>query len=215
MQHDIQDFWMNDVNSCLRRNNLVYVNHPKCASTYYMNLLAENGWTPLEYKDIDWASDHVFGFFMDPFTKHAKAITAELAGYPDKLDVLLSMGPRFFQDLGLFGWHTMPLWLRFGNRVWDITWIPIDVQIDSDTLFRKFLKHHNTEIDFVSVDSNPSDAYTQQLFHQIKQLIGNGSAILWQVLSRDLDLYNQIGNLMNYQGHCWSDVYRYQPGIGK
>jgi hypothetical protein len=212
VQTNIQEYWQNDVNYCLQSGKLVYVNHPKCASTYYINLLKTNGWQPVEFKNIDWRSDQVFGFFMNPTTKHAKAITEDLVSkYADKLDDILNLGERFFQDIGLFGWHSMPLWLRFSHYVYNITWIPLDGKLNSDELFQQYLKHHDMNIKFVQTDAHQSIEKKQQVFQIVKQLIGNGSAIQWQMLAKDLDLYNYVMSKINYHANCWTEIYGYCP----
>ena len=213
MQSTVQDFWLNDINRCLVKDHVVYVNHPKCASTYYTNLLTNNGWHVLAYKDIDWFKHDVFGFFMDPLVKHAKAITEDLISrHPDQVDKILGMGSTFFQDLGLFGWHSMPLWLRFGRHVDHITWIPLDAEESSDNLLAKYLEHHGLTVNFAPTVAHRSDAQKLQIFSQVRSLIGSGSAIIWQVLARDLDLYNHIRCQMNCYETQWLSMYGYRPG---
>jgi hypothetical protein len=212
MQTVIQEFWRNDINHCLRSGKLVYVDHPKCASTYYSSLLKSNGWQQIKFKDIDWASDQVFGFFMHPKIKHAKAVTEDLQSrHSDNLDSILKLGESFFQDLGLFGWHSMPLWLRVGDHLYNITWIPLDGKISSDELLKKYLAHHGTSIEFVTVYSHRSNAKKQKTFELINQLLGDGSAIIWQVLAKDLDLYNHIVSNLNYYADDWTEIYGYRP----
>jgi hypothetical protein len=149
---NVTNFWLNDINRAWRCGNVVYINHPKCASTYYANLFTANSWEKITFDDIQWDTDHVFGFFMDPLSKHAKAIAEDLVTrHYDQIDFFLSLGETFFKDIGIFGWHSIPLWMRFNEYMYRVTWIPLALEKESDYLLEKFLKHHNVTIEFLPV----------------------------------------------------------------
>ena len=213
VQDTAQRFWMNDINWGYRFGDLVYINHPKCASTYYSSLLAANQWTPIKFSEIQWGKDYVFGFAMDPWIKHAKAITEDLwSRHRENLGTILDLGPTFFQDLGLFGWHSMPLWVRLQHHMYQVHWIPLDLrQISSDTLLEHLLNHHGCSLDLGNINRHESQPEKLSLFKQVREMLDKGSAIIWQVLAQDLDLYNQIRDSVNPYGSNWTEMYQYVP----
>lgn len=212
INHNVRDFWINDINLAYRCGNVVYINHPKCASTYYTHLFKANDWEEIKFNDIQWDTDYVFGFFMDPVSKHAKGIAEDLnSRHRGQIDFFLSLGETFFKDLGIFGWHCMPLSMRFNEYMYRITWIPLDLETKSDHLLDKFLKHHNVTIKFLPVNKHLGNWYQKELSQTIKTLIGNGSAIIWQALAKDIDLYNNIREKINVSEETWPNIYNYQP----
>jgi hypothetical protein len=74
----ISDYWINDSLTVFKKNKLVYVSTLKCGHTFYCQVVKENHWTKINFNDIDWSSDHVFGFIMDPIELHLKGLAEDL-----------------------------------------------------------------------------------------------------------------------------------------
>jgi hypothetical protein len=204
---------MHDVNRGYRCGHLVYINHPKCASTYYSSRFSAAQWRSIDFADIQWGKDCVFGFFMDPIIKHAKAITEDLwSRHYHNLEKILDLGPAFFQDLGLFGWHSMPLWVRLQHHMHQVYWMPLDMPgISGDALLEHFLSHHGCILPTSKTDRHQSESEKLLVYTRVRDLLQNGSAIIWQVLAQDIDLYNQVRAAINPHGTNWTEIYQYVP----
>lgn len=92
-----------------------------------------------------------------------------------------------------------------------VTWIPLDLARESDYLLEKFLEHHNVTVEFLPVYDHQGGPYKKELAQKIKTLIGNGSAIIWQALAKDIDLYNNVRGSMNFYEEAWPEIYSYKP----
>ena len=205
----VQDEWMNKLNFIYRKEQLVYVETLKNASTWALEVLSLNGFSPIKLTNIDWHQDHVFGFIQHPHRRRIKGIAEDLLTFYSVEQYLLNnLGQRFWLDHLTFGPHSVPLSLTWHSKIEMIDWIPIDVpQIDVVSILSKLFSHHNFEFKYDSdTYKHESDAYKKEISDQIKHMIGNGTGLLHLMLSRDEDLYNTVISNFNSQACNWPDI---------
>lgn len=116
---------------CCRFGRLVYVRTLKCASSfYYTNLTQHYNWQPEDYASINWKHDHVFGHLLDPTVRSLKAKVEYLIMH--KLTHLIYY-PEFLimlRDLCFFDEHGYSYQDIYGDRCYQIDWIPLSIPPD-------------------------------------------------------------------------------------
>jgi hypothetical protein len=186
--------WMDQEAECLTYDHLVYVKTLKAASTYYSAVLRTNGWRSMQFGHIDWQHNQVFGFIMDPVTRYLKGLTEDCldSGLAPLINDVLRLQQQ--QHLCLITQHTMPLSLLFGDRVYEISWIPLDLDLDPDDCLRSMLKAHGIDVlwDGGFRHQHVSDAHKQELFLHTKTMFAQGNAHFYRIFARDIDLYNDV-----------------------
>ena len=204
---------LNDVNQVWRQGNLVYVNHPKCASSYFTHTFQTNQWQFVAFQDIRWGHDQVFGFIMDPVTKYLKGIAQDFWDwYPDRTPEILAHLSIWIKHHTFVGWHNMPLSLKLQKYMYQVHWFPLDLPgITAMDLVQGFLQHHAHSVTFQPEPAHVSTPAKIEIFKQIKEKFGELSQSARQVLAKDIDLYNQVCESINVNGRDWKEIYQYQP----
>jgi hypothetical protein len=204
----VRDKWINQVNFCLRKNTLVYVNSPKCASTFYRSLLINNGWQDDKFTNIDWTKDHVFGFIMEPWKLRAKGIAEDLlTSYSVEQYLLNNLGKKFWEDHLTFGTHSIPISMRWSGYTDRIDWIPLDLPVNADTLLKKLLEKYHIVLDYsVATHQHKTEKYKQEIFKKISDFVGHGNGPLQLMMATDVDLYQSVTLRINTDGQCWDEI---------
>ncbi len=210
---NIVDFWHNHVNEFLTKGDLVFARTLKCGSSFYMNLLLENGWKPIRYDEIAWGQQTVFAFIMDPWRRRYAGLAEDLHFFYDQAerDLLMSLNANFLAR-SIIGEHSIPLNCWFGQDKLDlIDWIPLDADFSGFDLFAKLLQKHEQRIvvDDPYRHQNKSGPEQQALRDQIRKRIESNPDLLrltYLLLSRDIDLYNRVVNHINPGGNNWDEI---------
>lgn len=193
VSRNVENNWVNEGLRCWRSGSLVYVRMLKNASSYYTKVFLDNHWQEITFNDIDWTNDTVFGFIQDPFQRYIKGLTEDAWSTSDAQTVI-----RFLLDyphaaVCLISYHTNTIHLTIGDRMYDMTWIPIDVDQPSQKRVDQLCSKHNITINWPKNQKlNESPPEKLELFQQVKTKLGNGSGPLWRMLSRDIDLYHAV-----------------------
>ena len=218
----------------LRFQNLVYCGHPISASSYYYDFLTANNWQDMKFSAIDWHTDHVFGFVMDPEKRHIQGLATDWNTNPDVRFVgdALTEKNKIFELLAIFSWHSLPLNLIYGEYLRNIDWIPLDLNpvgtdstvpniptVNPDYLLKKLTDHYSISLDFSSSDQlrqqslkrNLSKRSRRELVAKIQHLIdhasgGTGSNALWLGLHQDLELYNDVVQHTHHWHEDWLQI---------
>lgn len=212
-QTDLVSFWHNHVNEFLTKDDVVFARTLKCGSSFYMNLLLENGWRPIAWDQIAWGQQPVFGFIMDPWQRRYRGLAEDLFFFynQQERETLLSLNANFLAR-SILGEHSIPISSWFGeDKIGLIDWIPVDAEVSSFDLFAKFLLKHNQRItvDDLCRHRNQSSAEQQQLRDIIEQRIQSNQDLLrstYLLLSQDLALYNAVMSRINLSGNSWDDI---------
>jgi hypothetical protein len=111
---------------CARWNNLVYARTLKCGSEFfYKNFVFTAGWQPTLWPDIDWQTDRVFSYIMDPIQRRHKGI-AEYLFINDAMHLLDDPAfSRIIAQAPFLDEHSASMRTVYGDRVNDIHWIPM------------------------------------------------------------------------------------------
>jgi hypothetical protein len=218
----------------LRSQSLVYCGHPISASSYYHDFLTANKWQDIKFSDIDWHTDHVFGFVMNPERRHIQGLATDwyTNANPDFVDAALSEQNKIFKLLAIFSWHSLPLNLIYGDYLRKIDWIPLDLDprgkdslvpniatVDPDYLLKKLTHYYHIGLDFQSserikrksLERNLLNPRRQKLTDKIQHLInhasnGSGSNALWLGLHKDLELYNDVVQNTHHWHQDWPQI---------
>ena len=81
------DYWASHITPAMmpsdyEKNSLCYIPIAKCASTHYINLFSELGWTPQDFKPtVDTETTYLFTFIMHPLKRYFKGITEFVWGF--------------------------------------------------------------------------------------------------------------------------------------
>jgi hypothetical protein len=190
----VEAFWLNEEIECYFKNNLVYVRIRKNASTFYTNLFVSNGRTGIQFKDINWNIHHVFGFIQDPIVRYCKGLTEDLfkdsLEFAEKVTSILTKTPI---NSAVLTYHTIPISLMVGDRMYEMTWITLDSDISSKQQLDKFCSQHNVFLNWDhDILSHPSNPEKINFFNNVKVSLGTGNHVFWRVLAKDIDLYNQV-----------------------
>lgn len=206
---DIQDDWMNRVNRLFKKDQLVYAEVLKNASTWASGILSYNGFHEIKLQDVDWEKHHVFGFIQHPHNRRLKGIAEDLLTFCSVEQYLLNnLGHRFWVDHLTFGPHSMPLSLTWHNKTTKIDWIPIDVpHIDVGLMLSKLFSSYGLEFkNNDQIEKHQSDEYKKEVHDRIKHMIGNGSSHLHLMLSGDLDLYETVVCNFDPCAEDWDEI---------
>lgn len=111
---------------CCRWQNLIYVRTLKCASEFFWRNFTETaGWQPMDWYDIDWTQHKVFSYIMDPLLRRHKGI-AEWLVINNLTQALDDDAVRsIITAVPWLDAHSASLDLIYGERMQDITWLPI------------------------------------------------------------------------------------------
>lgn len=128
--------------------SLVYVRNLKCGSTGYYNFFkGYMRWPEINYMDIDWDQQKVFGHIMNPHIRRCKGLAEYL-----EMSSLISLyyeNPNFqemVRGLPCADQHSMSYYDTFGSQVERIHWIPIYGNYDeTHAMTRNFMRQHNIQ----------------------------------------------------------------------
>jgi len=184
---------------CLKKENCIYVPVLKAASTYFRNLLLYNGWEKVDYNDIDWNNNFVFGFIMNPFTRYLKAFTHEIL-------YNLTNSRKFIEDnekkildkysnghFLLYTAHTIPITTIYGDKCKNINWITLDTSHDATEKLQHMLNGYNIKLDVPKgIHANKSSEEEHELYEYIRNLYEDDNFILLSMLKEDIKLYYSV-----------------------
>lgn len=171
-----------------------FVRNDKCGSTFFSNIFAANGWISSSSNSINWEKDQVFGFIMDPYIRHVKGLVEDVVTIGLEKVMLANLGMKFWHNLSWIGSHSMPMSIKFGSRINNIDWIPIDIGLEStENIVDDLLKPYNVTINWnIPVNRNESTDYEKELFHKFSQLSNSQEKQhLLRVICRDYDVYQR------------------------
>jgi hypothetical protein len=174
--------------------NIGFVRNDKCASTFFSNIFAANGWRLQTTDQVNWEKDHVFSFTMDPYIRHIKGLVKDAVDMGLEKVMLANLGMKFWHNLSWIGTHSMPTSVRFGHSIHRINWIPIDIGLEStENIVDELLKSYDITINWgISVDRNESSDYEKELFHKFSQLSNSQEKQhLLRVICRDYEVYEK------------------------
>ena len=190
---NIELFWQNESSECFCKNNLIFVNILKNASSFYRDVFVTNKWNFLKFENVNWEDNYVFGFIQHPVVRYCKGLTEDLYENLDlsgKILPLLSDNIKNFLPLTF---HTLPISMTCGDRMYQMTWFPLDADTSSKQQLDDFCRGHNVflnwNFNFNLHSSNPKKI---NFFNNVKFLLGNGNHIFWKVFAKDMDLYNKV-----------------------
>ena len=172
--------------------NIGFIRNDKCASTFFSNIFAANGWKLQTSNHINWEKDQVFSFIMDPYIRHIKGLVKDAIDMGLEKVMLANLGIKFWHNLSWIGTHSMPMSVRFGHSIHRINWIPIDIGLEStEDLVDQLLEPHNIKVNWsIPVDRNESDDYAKELFHKFSQLSNSQEKQhLLKVIYKDYEVY--------------------------
>ena len=202
---------------CFRKpgSPLVYVATPKCASTFYTTLLLDNGWDRILFSEIDWDTDHVFGFINDPDIRFYKGLAQDVMNVNDfdeekgktlENNVVQTLA-NFKQDVIVFSSHSMPVYIKYGEYCNKIDWIPIVDGVPHHELFLKLLKQYNLSVEFgENLDPNIANDYKKNYYTKFKAPDIQESDLYKIFIAGNRDLFNQVRSKINPSGSNWQEI---------
>jgi hypothetical protein len=192
----VEKIWFNDTVRFYRKNNLVYAPVLKNASTFYTTLFTKNNWKLIQFQDIDWDKDRVFGFIQNPTIRYCKGLTEDLYNDNDLQLHILPLLEQRQKNVLPMTFHTLPISLMFGDYMYDILWIPIDKESLGKEKVVSFLKINNISLNWDNHQSKIHESNLEKLkfFETVKNMLGNGNSNFWKLLSKDIDLYYHVIN---------------------
>jgi hypothetical protein len=197
-----------------KKGNLVYVPTMKAASTYYISLCSLNGFERINFNEINWEIDHVFGFIMEPIKRYFKGIVEDIVQNPDPnyKDVIYNLLRDHHKFCLPITPHCMPITVTLSDRAYQIDWIPLyEKNIRSHEIFRKLCRHHGITIDDTldGIDPHYSNGTKKDLFDLFYKLADsfNDDCPPWFMsLVEDIELYHNVVEKMNPNGKTWTEI---------
>jgi len=195
---------------------LVYVRNLKCASTFfYESFLKLWRWEEMNWMDIDWENQHVFGHISDPIERRHKGV-AEFISMCE-LEDLFNQNKNF-QNFVKFApvldQHSSSYHDTFGESCYQIDWIPITdyshqqvVNFTENLMSNWGISHCVGRWDYTQ--AHQSTPAKKAIEHKIKELY-NSEARPPEYLSwyfhKDQLLYKSICRKFNPQGTTWTEI---------
>lgn len=210
MRHEFRDLWNGPIKT-FRKDNLVYVSIPKCQFTYYGHVFDANKWTPetVHIKDIDFEKHTVFGFIVNPYRRYLKGITQDI--WIDKkrdevADAIINLSQKGMPIMSL---HSLPISTMFGDKMFDIDWIPLHTGVNPDVLLEKFMEFHNCSFVIPEISPykrNASSEIKLKLHDRLANNLGIGSNYINQLVSYDMDFFKQVTERTDPTGKTWDQI---------
>jgi len=176
------------------KKNIGFIRNDKCASTYFSNIFKANGWVEECSDDIDWSNDQVFSFIMDPYVRHIKGMVEDVVAMGSEKLMLQYFGIQLWHNIPWIGLNSMPMSIKFKDKINSINWIPIDIGIsNTEIIVDELLKAYNVMVDWnIDVDRNESSEYEKELFQKFS-LMSNSQEkqILLKIICQDYDIYQK------------------------
>lgn len=159
---------------CARWCNLVYARTLKSGSEFfYKNFVVTAKWEPMTWRDIDWDSDHVFSYIMDPIQRRHKGM-AEYLFVNHALHLLDDLYfDRIIAQAPFLDEHSASMRTVYGDRIKDIHWIPMS-QNDHDLAQRLtdqlLTEHGHTAIAWNKEFIHTTENYIGPAYRTLKSL---------------------------------------------
>jgi hypothetical protein len=221
-----RNHWKKTTIYVLGHKNIAYVPVTKCASTYYCNLFSNSGWKFYQLDNLDQSTTKLFGFVMHPMKRHLKGITEFLVrSYTDKLidqtnldknpevPWVVNSGPTdyatllkdldtiYMQNLvgriGVGDEHSLPYSAQFGDLLYKINWIPVDIldSHDQKTAIENFFKANQITTFLQKNTKNHASSDLQlKVFDKVCSIVKNSGYYpqLHQIFDEDLRFYYNL-----------------------
>ena len=188
-----QNQWLSEFDT-YRHKNLVYLRTLKCGSTYYANAFKNVGWIKSTADTINWDTDHVFSFIMDPYERRLKGLT-EFVFANRQLD-LLQFDKIFWGGVLYLDMHAIPYNISYGKYIDKIDWIPIDCKnFDKDiavTMLKSLLAKYELHYEFPLAKEHESSEDKLKIYQLIKEKTSNGNYAIHIGLESDINLYHRV-----------------------
>ena len=188
----------------LRFNNLVYVRNFKCASTFfYENFYATFGWHMIDYNNIDWDNDFVFGHIIDPIERRHKGI-AEYINMMNLSEEFINNKKlqNLLQTTPYLDRHSLLYSLTFGDKCNDIHWIPLSTHQESINRTEKLLKSQIPNINLADWDYNFDHVSST---NSDKKKVEKILATIWSyklLYTREIEKFNAVT-----KNEAWANFY--------
>ena len=197
--------WIDDI-EIYRNGSLVYVRTLKCASTYYSDEFERNGWLQETFKDINWDTDHMFSFIMDPLNRRIKGLAGFITMYP-LTECLLDQPSIFLKKLAYLDFHSAPYHITYHGYERKIDWIPIDnPNFTSEELVLKLCHYYNIDLQLSRQKKHLADEKKSNIFKTISSLTGDGSGELHLSLAPDQHLYHDVNRKIEHWQDTWNRI---------
>jgi len=196
---------------------LVYVRTLKCASTFfYWNFTKTFGWHEIDYQDIDWDRQHVFGHLAEPITRRHKAV----AEYID----MHSLGHEYLNNENLqqlldetptLDCHSAPYLDTFQTDAYRIDWIPLsDNNDDNIDITARLLRTYGVDNvqwdrDFdhsASASKKAVELKLKETWEKRYSTYNDLPAWLKRHYSDDITLYRVVTSKFNPDASSWTDT---------
>lgn len=160
---------------CARWKNLVYARTLKCGSEFfYRNFTQTANWQKIKWGEIDWSTDLVFSYIMDPIHRRHKGIAEFIISVQAKS---LLLENRQFQEViaqvPCLDEHSACLRDIYGHRLYDIHWIPLDHNNhkQGQRLTNEFLEEHlHPPILWNDSFTHTTENYLKDIYNKIEEL---------------------------------------------
>lgn len=148
---------------------LVYIPIDKTGSTYFKELLTQNGFERLENFTVDHNKHHTFGFILDPKIRYHKGIAEDLndihSDYPDEIIKILSD-----ERCQIITDHCAPIIPNYVcdmSHAMNIDWIPLDK--NSERYLSKLFEFHGLTLKvYEGIYHNESIDSKKEFYNAIK-----------------------------------------------
>lgn len=192
---------------------LVYVRTLKCASSFFYNNLVETyRWDEINYKDINWGEQHVFGHLLDPLERRHKGIL-EFLIMRNSLDLLENpVFQNLIKDVHSLDEHSYSYHSYYGRMAYLIDWIPLnrphhEITALTEKLLWKFgIRNFSWDQEHARPASDEMRYYLnilKEIWPKDRYQIQLGTQ---EFLSRDKKLYDQVVGKFNPHGDTWNDI---------
>jgi hypothetical protein len=203
----ISDFWINNKVQVYRKNNLVYVATLKCAHSFYCGVAKYNSWELIEFNNIDWLSNHVFGFIMDPVERYFKGLAQDIVTN-DQLNCLkLLTENHTSKNFTILTLHSNPISIQYKDYLYKIDWIPLDKSPSSEFFLTKLCSKYRIDIEIPeSIERHISSQEKKERYQIIKNMFGNFNETFYRIFSNDIDFYHTVNSNFNPYGQSWDEI---------
>jgi hypothetical protein len=184
----------------------------KSASTYYGAVFRSTGWRNIDFSEINWDVDYVFGLIMDPVTRYIKGLVEDSQD-PDIHQIVKSVLSHKQEHNCILTTHCLPLSLVHGDYIHCINWIPLDCGLDVRTILQKNCKQHGVDLIWDDHSGNEHRGSPEKidLYQDLKSKFDTGNGNFYSVFAKDIDLYSRTKSLYNDLYASNSDIWN--PGI--
>ena len=205
----ISNFWMGHGQPVYKKNNLIYVSTPKCASTLYCNVAEYNSWEKINFNDINWSLDHVFGFIMDPVELYLKGLAEDLDTdkHMELFKELFEMNLDRNRNITLLTAHSILISNRYQEYRHKIDWIPINSKPNTEFFFKKLCNKHGIDVEISNTMSRHTSTQSKlERYQELKNMFGNFNETFYKIFSTDIDFYHTVHTNFNPNGQSWDEI---------